>query len=292
MAIVKILSHGKSTAGTRNVLAYILDSKKTEPDLCGTLGDMSSEAITPKTAYQEFQRIRKLFGKDQNGTVRTYTHGTVSWATGEATLEEALAFAREYLPKIYPRHQVVFAVHQDTNHIHFHFVVNPVSFLDGSMVHWSKYDLEKAKKICNEMCQERGWQVAQKGHHHDGTKFAQGEITVWDKDKYQELKRNPKKSYLVDAAQAVTECLAHSGSREEFCQHMTHEHGWQVVWQDNKKHITFIDSQGHRVRDTNLYKTFHINACNGKEALLGALEQTKLQREQHIRRPPRKSRGR
>lgn len=71
MAIVKIISHGKNAAGTKNVLSYVLDLKKTGPDLCGTLGDISEDAITAKTAFLEFQRIRNLFGKDNN--VRTPT---------------------------------------------------------------------------------------------------------------------------------------------------------------------------------------------------------------------------
>ena len=153
MAIVKIISNGKNMAAARKIMSYILDVKKTEPDLCGTLGDMDAGILTPKSAYREFQRVRSLFGKDSG---RTYTHGTVSWASGEITHEEAAAFAKDYLPQIYPEHQVIFAVHTDTDHIHFHFVVNPVSYLDGSMLHWSKHDLEKAKQICNEMCLQRG----------------------------------------------------------------------------------------------------------------------------------------
>lgn len=82
MAIVKLLSHGKSMAGVRNVLSYILDTKKTESELCGTQGDMSLEVISPKVVYQEFLRVRKLFGKDKSRSSRTYTHGTVSWAAG------------------------------------------------------------------------------------------------------------------------------------------------------------------------------------------------------------------
>lgn len=293
MAIVKLLSHGKSMAGVRNVLSYILDTKKTESELCGTQGDMSLEVISPKVVYQEFLRVRKLFGKDKSRSSRTYTHGTVSWAAGEVTPEDALLFAREYLSKIYPSHQVVFAVHQDTDHTHFHFVVNPVSFLDGSMLHWSKYDLEKAKRICNEMCLQRGWQVAQKGHHHDGSEFVRGEFTVWDKNKYQELMRNPAKSYLVDAAEAVIACLNRSSNKEEFCKQMAHEYGWQVIWQDSKKHITFIDNQGHRVRDTNLCKTFHIAECNGKDAMMNALVKNSLQKGQSVRKEPQhKRRGR
>lgn len=270
MAIVKIISNGKNMAAARKIMSYILDVKKTEPDLCGTLGDVDAGILTPKSAYREFQRVRSLFGKDSG---RTYTHGTVSWASDEITHEEAADFAREYLPRIYPDHQVIYAVHMDTDHIHFHFVVNPVSYLDGSMLHWSKHDLEKAKQICNEMCLQRGWQVAKKGHHHDGTAFTDGEITVWSKDKYQELIRNPKQSYLVDAILAINSGLTTACSREEFCSTMEKEYGWRVVWEDRKKHITFIDLDGHKVRGSNLSKTFNVEIS--KEAILRDIERNR-----------------
>ena len=54
MAIVKVISHGKTRAATRQVLSYILDFKKTEPELCGTLGDMLPDAITAHEALLEF----------------------------------------------------------------------------------------------------------------------------------------------------------------------------------------------------------------------------------------------
>ena len=288
MAIVKIISHGKNVAGTKNVLSYVLELKKTGLDLCGTLGDISEDAITAKAAFLEFQRIRNLFGKDKNG--RTYTHGTVSWAPGEITHDEAVEFAREYLPEIYPGHQIVYAVHQDAEHVHFHFIVNTVSFLDGSMLHWSKHDLERAKQLCNELCLNRGWSIAQKGLHHDGRAFVPGELTAWDKNKYHELIKNPKQSYLCDLALAIKESLSQAASPEDFCRRMEMEHAWQVIWQDKKKHITFVDFEGHKVRDTNISKTFSMNIS--KEGILQHIEMNRTLKVHPSIEPPRRSRRR
>ena len=260
-------------------------SKKTGLDLCGTLGDISEDAITAKAAFLEFQRIRNLFGKDKNG--RTYTHGTVSWAPGEITHDEAVEFAREYLPEIYPGHQIVYAVHQDAEHVHFHFIVNTVSFLDGSMLHWSKHDLERAKQLCNELCLNRGWSLAQKGIHYDGRTFTPGELTAWDKNKYHELIQNPKQSYLCDLAKAIQDSLSRTTSKDDFCQSMEMEHAWKVIWQDKKKHITFIDADGHKVRDTNISKTFSMNISKDdllKELDLSRIRKEQLSRRQHISR--------
>lgn len=264
MAIVKVLSHGKTNAGTRRLLQYVLDPKKTEPHLCAVSGDYPDEDITPQKVYREFQRVREMFGKDRTGG-RTYTHGTVAFAPGEITPEAAAEFAQEFVEQVYPDQQVLTAVHIDADHVHAHFVVEPVSYTDGTMLHTSKHDLDRAKKLCNQMCQARGLSVAQKGRHADGKAFADGEVTVWSKNKWHQLAEDPKNSHLVQLAMAIQDCSAAAESREAFCEMMEQEYGWTVIWKDTKKNLTFVNPENKRVRDTNLSKTFNLDIS--KEAL-------------------------
>ena len=256
MAIVKVISHNKTTAGTRRLLSYVLDPKKTEPNLCAVSGDFRDEEITPRTVYQNYTRVREQYKKTRAGG-RVCTHGTVSFAPGEITPEAATEFASEFVERIYPNHQVLTATHTDTgDRIHFHFVVQNVSYMNGTMLHTSKQDLEQAKQICNEMCRERGLSVARKGCHADGSSFAEGEVTVWDKNKWHQMAEDPKQSYLVELALAVQDCKAAAGSKEEFCEMMEQEYGWRVTWKDSKKNIVFQNGDGKKVRDSNLNKTF------------------------------------
>lgn len=264
MAILKIISHGKRREAKRQILRYVLDPGKTSENLCHVTGDYREEQITSNQVFQEFSRVRALFNKERPGA-REYTHGTVSFAPGEIAPEKAKDFAAELAERIFPGHQVLCATHTDTDHCHVHFVVEPVSYVNGAMLHTSKHDLERAKEICNEMCRERGLSVAQKGRHADGIAFADGEVTAWRKNKYHQMVSNPKNSYLIALAQAVEDCADAADSREAFCALMEVEYGWIVTWKDSKKNITFTDSEGHRVRDSNLSKTFHINVS--KEAL-------------------------
>lgn len=265
MAILKIISHNKTTAGTRRLLNYVLDPKKTEPHLCAVSGDFPDEDVTPQTVYRNYARLRELFHKASPGG-RICTHGTVSFAPGEVTAEQAAAFAAEFAERIYPNHQVLTATHTDTgDRIHFHFVVNDVSFVDGSMLHTSKQDLERAKQICNEMCRNRGWSVAQKGRHADGSSFAEGEVTAWNKNKWHQMAQDPEQSYLVALALAVQDCMAAAGSKDEFSRMLEHEYGWTVTWKDSKKNVVFTNADGKKVRDSNLSKTFNLNI--NKESL-------------------------
>ena len=278
MAILKIISHNKTTAGTRRLLSYVLDPSKTEPQLCAVSGDFREDEITPQTVYQNYARVRELYGKARTGG-RICTHGTVSFAPGEISPEQASEFACAFVERIYPDHQVLTATHTDTgDRIHFHFVVNNTSYVDGSALHTSKHDLERAKQICNEMCRERGLSVAQKGRHADGTSFTEGEITTWSKNKWHQMKEDPEQSYLVDLAQAVQDCMDTVKSRDEFCQTMEHEHGWTVTWKDSKKNIVFTNADGKKVRDSNLNKTFHLDIS--KESLSLKFEQQRQLRKE------------
>lgn len=155
MAILKVIAHGVRREAKRKVLQYVLDPQKTQEGLCCVTGDFGAEQITPKTVFQEFQRTRKLFGKDKKGS-RTYLHGTVSFAPGELPPEQVTEFAAELVEQIYPGHQVLVTAHTDTAHPHAHFVVETVSYDNGTMLHTSKHDLERAKKLCEKMCIERG----------------------------------------------------------------------------------------------------------------------------------------
>ena len=269
MAILKIIAHGLRREAKRKVIRYVLDPKKTQEDLSYVTGDFQAEQITPTTVFQEFQRVRKLFGKDRPGS-RTYLHGTVSFAPGELPPDQVKDFAVELMEQIYPGHQVLVVVHTDTAHLHAHFVVETVSCDNGTMLHTSKHDLERAKKICEKMCRDRGLSVAQKRHHADGTPFEDGEFTAWEKNKYHQLIEDPKKSYLLALALAIEDCADAAQNQEEFCALMENEYGWTVTWKDRKKNIVFTDSEDHRVRDSNLSKTFNIDVS--KEGLTREFE--------------------
>ena len=269
MAILKIIAHGKRREAKRKVLQYVLDPKKTQEGLSYVTGDFQAEHITPKTVFQEFQRIRKMFDKD-NKESRTYLHGTVSFPPGELEPHEVKEFAVELVEQVYPGYQVLVVPHTDAAHPHAHFVVETVSYEDGTMLHTSKKDLDRAKKLCEQMCRERGLSAAQKGHHADGTPFEDGEFIAWEKNKYHQLVTDPKKSYLVTLALAVQDCADAATDQSEFCALMESEYGWTVTWKDGKKNIVFTDRDGHRVRDSNLSKTFNIDIS--KEAFIHEFE--------------------
>lgn len=114
------------------------------------------------------------------------------------------------------------------------------------------------KQFTNQMCRERGVTVAEKGKHFDGSQIEKGEIIAWSKDKYNLFRQQVKDSFVADCAMAVLKALENCISKEKFIEKMK-QLGWSVNWTEKRKHITFQNQDGKKVRDSNLSKTFHLD---------------------------------
>lgn len=263
MAITKAI-HGaaKTHAGLRNTIEYVLRDDKVKEGYVDVIGP-APEHITWDNMYRSFLDEKKTWTKDSG---RMCAHYVISFHKDEKiTPQQALDFAKELCEKTFPGHQVLLGVHQDRDHLHVHAVVNTVNYIDGHKLHTTKYDLQRMKDRTNEMCREHGLAVAEKGKHFDGTAIEEGAGKAWSKDKYNLINDAQKKSYVVDCAAAVMDAKDASASREDFIREMG-DRGWSVTWTEGRKHITFEDKDGHRIRDSNLSNTFNIDI--GKESLL------------------------
>lgn len=269
MAILKISRVGNSHAAMRNVLQYVLNKEKTDEDLIDIVGDYQGADLSYDQIYQDYKRIKDLWDKDSG---RMYGHYILSFAPDEKiTYKECLEFAKELMKQIYPNHQITFAVHKDKDTIHCHMIINSVSFLDGNKFRQSKKDLERYKELVNQMCKERNLSIAEKGKHYDGSDIEKGYISSFDKDKYN-LLASGKSSYLVDCINSVLSSLKEALSKDHFISLMK-EKGWITSWSDSRKNITFENSDGKKVRDSNLSKNFNI--LINKEMILDEIDRNK-----------------
>lgn len=96
----------------------------------------------PNTAKMEMQKIKKFYGKEDG--VIAY-HGYQSFAPGEATPEIAHEIEIKLAQQLWgDRYQVLVATHLDrANHLHSHFVINTVSFVDGIKYHRTKENYQE-----------------------------------------------------------------------------------------------------------------------------------------------------
>ena len=115
----------------------------------------------PNTAKMEMQKIKKFYGKEDG--VIAY-HGYQSFAPGEATPEIAHEIGIKLAQRLWgDRYQVLVATHLDrANHLHSHFVINTVSFVDGIKYHRTKEDYQEMRRVSDALCREYGLTVIRK----------------------------------------------------------------------------------------------------------------------------------
>ena len=125
----------------------------------------------PRTAKMEMQKIKKFYGKEDG--VIAY-HGYQSFAPGEATPEIAHEIGVKLARQLWgDRYQVLVATHLDrANHLHSHFVINTVSFVDGIKYHRTKQDYKEMQRVSDALCKEYG--IPQGKIHRQNTRAGAG----------------------------------------------------------------------------------------------------------------------
>lgn len=102
--------------------------------------------------------MKKRFGKEKG--VIAY-HGYQSFAPGECTPELAHEIGVKLARQLWgDRYQVLVATHLDReNHLHSHFVINTVSFVDGKKFYRSGRDYRAMREASDTLCREYGLSV-------------------------------------------------------------------------------------------------------------------------------------
>ena len=178
---------GQDGQGLSDVISYAVNSEKTQQtdnENCEVVNRfVSGVNCSPSTARDEMIAVKKRFGKE-NGTVAY--HGYQSFAPGEATPETAHEIGMKLATRLWgDRYQVLVATHLDKeNHLHNHFVVNTVSFVDGIKYHRTKKDYHDMQTTSDDLCREYGLSVIEnpqygKAKHYGEWRAEQENRPTW-----------------------------------------------------------------------------------------------------------------
>jgi hypothetical protein len=117
-------------------------------------------------------RVKRAFEK--TGGVVAY-HGYQSFAPGEATPDIAHEIGVKLATQLWgEKYQVLVATHLDkSNHLHNHFVINTVSFIDGKKFHRTKKDYYEMQKASDALCREYGLSVIENPRHGKSKHYAE-----------------------------------------------------------------------------------------------------------------------
>lgn len=228
----------QSSGAMRGTLDYVMQQKKTRW-YDATL--VTGHNCVPQSAYTEMLTTKQRFRKTDG---RQFYHFVQSFSEDDPiTPAEANAIGLELAQREFPGFEVVVATHVDTNHLHNHLVVNSVSCTTGKKLHQSADDLLAHRRANDDICASCGLSVLEVPEKQSKRKrMTPGE--------YQAGLRGD--SWKLDLLQTINEALEYAVDRESFIENMEVE-GYQIIWTDTRKHVTFICPDGRRCRDSSLH---------------------------------------
>ena len=158
------------------VLNYIKNENKTKEEMSDGLKEVltyttqgyktnEKEYITgincdPKTALSQMMNTKLSYNKMDG---RLAFHAVQSFKPGELTPDECHKLGIQLAKQMWGnRFEVVVSTHLDKKHLHNHFVVNSVSWVDGKKYDNKKADIDHFREINDAICKEHGLNVIDK----------------------------------------------------------------------------------------------------------------------------------
>ena len=159
-----------------DVIEYVEKSEKTHSTHYVTGINCVSEY-----AHEDFVRTKQMW--DKNGGIQCY-HAMQSFNPGEADPDTVHEIGIKLAQIMWgDRFEVLVTTHLDKEHLHNHFVINSVSFLDGGKYHRSIGEKERLRNVSDALCAEYRLSIVGQD----------GKATVPNKLKEIGLKPPPKK---------------------------------------------------------------------------------------------------
>ncbi len=180
------------------VVEYVKASYKTEEQLYVTAINCSED-----TVLQEMMETKKIFDKEDK--ILGY-HAFQSFCEGEVTPEVAHKIGIKLAEELWgDSFQVVVTTHLNTNHIHNHFVLNSVSFIDGKKYYDNNETYALMRQTSDALCREYGLNVLE-----EKTTKCKIDYTLFYK---QYLK---KSNYHTQTKQDIDYAITQSNTYKEF----------------------------------------------------------------------------
>lgn len=158
----KVIDYANNPKKTRNpkyteeqyqaladVIAYAKDEEKTEKQFF-----VEGINCNPVSAREQFVTTKQFFG--QTDGIQAY-HGYMSFKEQDITPELAQQVGMEFARRVWGnRFQVVVTCHLNTHHLHCHFVINSISFVDGKRLWGNEKRWYYFRHVADEICKEYG----------------------------------------------------------------------------------------------------------------------------------------
>jgi len=157
----------------RSVLDYAMNEEKTNQQFY-----VSGVNCSKDTARSEMLAVKARFGKEDGNVAY---HAIQSFMPGEVSGDLAHRIGVALASEMWGDFQVVVATHIDHEHIHNHFLLNSVSFVDGRKYNDCKESYRQLRKISDRLCLENNLSVV-----HDAKPGRSKHYSEWSAEKQQQ----------------------------------------------------------------------------------------------------------
>ena len=149
-----IKSTGKSN-DLSQLFDYVVRDEKTD----------GKQYVTAINCLKEIALKQMILTKKQFNKTSGYIayHGYQSFKPDELTSDECHKIGVELAKEMWgDRFQVIVTTHLDREHLHNHFCINSVSFLDGKKYNYSKSEIQRLRNTSDRICLEHNLSIIEK----------------------------------------------------------------------------------------------------------------------------------
>lgn len=221
-------------------------------------------------ASQDFQHVAHTFhkegGRQAHHMVLAFSPEEERDFTPEQLMEKSIEVAKD----VFPKHQIWLGMHDDTDHLHTHLIINAVNYETGKKLQIAG---RKGMHEIMEKVQAKAQELGLDNHLEPGVKK---DLNIGDIATHNTVERKiltGDNSWKKDMALTVLNALDTTTNPDEFIANCN-DKGLGCSWEENRKHIVFYDlNDPHRkARASNLAKTFTLPDLTSKESLVLRLD--------------------
>lgn len=241
MPIVRFIKNEKQNPSSmKGSIDYCLQKYKTIDSQTGQRY-VSGINCNGLNAYKEFMTT-KLANNANDG--RYFYQYVQSFSPKDnVDYDKAHKIALEFAEKAWQGYEVLVTTHCDRNHIHTHFIINSVSFETGKKLRQNPNTLKTLRKLSDDICAKYDVAPLKPYTKTKEKRLSDGEYRMAMKGE------SWKFALMFTIDNAMKKCK----TKKEFIDEMK-KNGYEVLWIDARKYITYTCSNGMKCRDIKLHQ--------------------------------------
>lgn len=204
----------------KDVLSYAKDEEKTEQEFY-----VEGINCNPSTARDQFISIKQAYGKEDG--IQAY-HGYLSFKEQNISPSLAQKIGMEFAKEVWgDRFQVVVTTHLNTKHLHCHYVINSISFIDGKRLWGNEKAWFKFRLVADKICEKYGLYYNPSPNRSKQSSY------------YYNLEKAGMPTRYDLARKAIDEAIRHSTNLKAFDYALT-QMGYEHSLSESRKYWTII----------------------------------------------------